>query len=497
MQAARIITALAGSASLLVCTAGCSSPTKPSVSVASARPVSPQSGTQVAYNTQPVKLLVDNGVATGGISPSDAFEVATDPTFTTLVVSKSVPQSASGQTSLMLDPLAPATYYWRVRAVANDATVTSPTFTLKIVLPAPALVSPANGTQVEYHTQPVKLLVDNGVATGGVLVGDTFEVATDSAFTTLVVSKNLPQSASGQTALLLDPLPPATYYWRVRAAAGDATVMSPRFTFHIAVALPAPVLVSPASGVLIGSLNQPVTLVVQNPLLSPSVSGVTNGFDVATDPAFTNIVVSKAMPQPASGPTVLAVDLLLPSATYYWRARVTATDAIGATSATASFRIGPAIISGPYRLTLIVPGEFGHQVQVQEAFDGRLSRRDRDAGIFFAMDTGGDLTLGATLSGDRMAGSLSSITGSTPTFAITSEGELVCRWCNYFIILARDSRDFSQYPVRGTPVAVSGSVDPETGHMVASFDGSWRGESSLSGGSSVVSGTFHLSLVPR
>jgi hypothetical protein len=44
----------------------------------------------------------------------------------------------------------------------------------------------------------MKLLVDNGAATGGVLVGDTFEVATDAGFATLVVSKSLPQSRVGR-----------------------------------------------------------------------------------------------------------------------------------------------------------------------------------------------------------------------------------------------------------------------------------------------------------
>ena len=72
----------------------------------------------------------------------------------------------------------------------------------------------------------MKLLVDNGASTGGVLVSDMFEVATDAAFTTLVVSKSLPQSAGGQTSLMLDPLPPATYYWRVRAAAGGSHHLS-------------------------------------------------------------------------------------------------------------------------------------------------------------------------------------------------------------------------------------------------------------------------------
>ena len=87
---------------------------------------------------------------------------------------------------------------------------------------------------------------------------------------------------------MLDPLPAGTYAWRVRAAAGDATVTSPTFTFNIAVALPPPVLVFPASALLIGHLNQPITLIVQNPVPSPPVSGITNSFDVATDSAFAN-----------------------------------------------------------------------------------------------------------------------------------------------------------------------------------------------------------------
>jgi hypothetical protein len=213
-------------------------------------------------------------------------------------------------------------------------------------------VSPATGTQVAYNTQPVKLLVDNGLATGGVPLSDTFEVATDAAFATVVVSKSVAQSASGQTSLVLDPLPPATYYWRVRGGANGATVTSATFTFNIAVALPLPVLVSPASGVLIGHLDQPIKVVVQNPAPTPPVSGVTNSFDVAADAAFADIVVSKTVPTAATGPTVLVLDPLAPNTTYYWRARAAASGAIGATSATAMFRVGPATVSGPYQFTI-------------------------------------------------------------------------------------------------------------------------------------------------
>jgi hypothetical protein len=471
MSAASVRTiAIIAGAGLVANLAACSSPTKPSASVASARPVSPATGTQVAYNTQPVKLLVDNGLATGGVLLNDTFEVATDAAFATLVVSKSVPQSASGQTSLILDPLGPATYYWRVRAGAGDATsVTSATFTLKVVLPAHVLVSPANAAQVEYHTQPVKLLVDNGAASGGVLVSDTFEVATEAAFTTLVVSKSLPQSAGGQTSLMLDPLPAATYYWRVRAAAGDATVTSPTFTFNIAVALPPPVLVFPASGVLIGYLNQPISIIVQNSVPSPPVSGITNSLDVATDPAFANIVVSKNMPQSATGPTTLVLDPLPPNATYYWRVRVTASGAIGAVSATASFGIGPALVSGSYRLTIDTllnywncqPGS-----GTQFTFDGNLALTTQT--LVFTLPRvsisdafTNDLVLRLTLAVNRVSGSIIS-NESHPTSFAPNPG-----FPGVWVLI---SKSIAYIPGGATLVDTAGSVSAD-GRVTGAFDG--------------------------
>ena len=221
MQAARIITALAGGASLLVCIAACSSPTKPSASVASARPVSPANGAQVAYYTQPVKLLVDNGVATGGVLVSDKFEVATDSDFAALVVSKSVSQTASGQTALMLDPLSPATYYWRVRAVASDATVTSPTFTFSIgpqlVIQPPVPVQPLSGSF--QHKRPT-FTVANAARTGpAATVRYRFEVATDASFGALVTSGSAAEGTN-QTSFTpaVDLVSGASYVWRAQAS---------------------------------------------------------------------------------------------------------------------------------------------------------------------------------------------------------------------------------------------------------------------------------------
>jgi hypothetical protein len=396
----------------------------------------------------------------------------------------------------MLDPLAPATYYWRIRAAANDATVTSPTFTLKVVLPAPALVSPANGTQVEYHTQPVKLLVDNGVAMGGVLLGDTFEVATDAGFATLVVSTSLPQSASGQTALLLDPLPPAaTYYWRVRAAAGDATVMSPTFTFHIAVALPTPVLISPASGVLIGNLDQPVTLIIKNPAPSAPVSGVTDTFEVARDAAFANIVVSRTVPQAANSPTSVMLDPLSPNANYYWRVRATASGAIDAVSATASFNIGPAIVSGPYRLTIKGgagnPFTFdGNLAGTPFTFDGNLTVSTQ--ALAFRLQASGehpwypnDLTLQLTLVADRVSGSL-----------VSNGSELAIPIAATVIVEGGISKSADGSYSHATPVDAAGSVNVD-GTIAGAFTGFMYGRGAFGDGGGWYRGTFIWSLAPR
>src|ERR1700720_1847797 len=81
---------VACAACLVAAIAGCSSPTHPSVSVVSGRPVSPASGTQFSFYNQPITLVVANGVATAGASPITAVEVATDAAFTAVVTMQAV-----------------------------------------------------------------------------------------------------------------------------------------------------------------------------------------------------------------------------------------------------------------------------------------------------------------------------------------------------------------------------------------------------------------------
>jgi hypothetical protein len=138
MQAARIVTMLAGGASLLVC-AACSSPTKPSVSVASASPVSPANGALVIQPPVPLQPLsgsfqrkrmtfsVTNAGRTGpAASLTYLFEVATDTAFSALVASGTAPEGPS-QTSFMpiSDLASGAMFYWRARAADPLTGVTS------------------------------------------------------------------------------------------------------------------------------------------------------------------------------------------------------------------------------------------------------------------------------------------------------------------------------------------------------------------------------------
>jgi hypothetical protein len=102
-------------------------------------------------------------------------------------------------------------------------------------------------------------------------------------------------------------------------------------------------------------------------------------------------------------------------ATYYWRVHTAATAAIGATSATASFRIGPAIASGPYRLTITGP-PYGNRTDLPNLrifLDGDLTRRDgtltftmMSKTLSFCGPTGGDLILRVPAQTGRVSGTL-------------------------------------------------------------------------------------------
>jgi len=89
-----------------------------------------------------------------------------------------------------------------------------------VTISAPAAVSPAAGSQLS-DAQPV-LTVSNVSVSGGSTPSYSFQVATDSNFSTLVASaEGVGQGTGGQTSWQVSsPLGNARHYWRARARAG-------------------------------------------------------------------------------------------------------------------------------------------------------------------------------------------------------------------------------------------------------------------------------------
>jgi hypothetical protein len=177
----------------------------------------------------------------------------------------------------------------------------------------PGLKSPADGAMVSSLIPKLEWNASTEATYFGL------QVATDSVFTNLVVNE------SGITDLYYDvPLGAlnwnTTYYWRVNATnAAGTSLWSDYWQFKTAAPLPAaPALKAPQNGSTVSN---------RMPSLEWNVSATATsyGLQVATDSAFTDLVVSE------SGITdlnyIVPLGALNWNTTYYWR--VNATNAAG------------------------------------------------------------------------------------------------------------------------------------------------------------------------
>jgi hypothetical protein len=212
--------------------AACSSPTTPGISVVAAKPASPSTGSSFSYYSQPVTLVITTGVATGGAAPTSTIEVATDAAFTTLVTTQTVSAGATGQVTVTLDHLSPATtYYWRVKTAAgnNPGVYSSPaSFGIGplLVIQAPVPVQPLADTFP--HRRPT-FVVTNAARTGPpATVTYRFDVAMDAAFGN-VVSTGTVAEATTQTSFTpnIDLTSGTIYYWRAQASDSTKGVTGP------------------------------------------------------------------------------------------------------------------------------------------------------------------------------------------------------------------------------------------------------------------------------
>ena len=196
----------------------------------------------------------------------------------------------------------------------------------------PRAVSPAAGVTIRNTDHPVTLVVANAVVTQSAAATYTFEVSTDSAFSSKAYSKTgVAAGASGQTRLTIDKIPAGTnYYWHARAEGGGTggpfSAARP-FTSGTAIVIDSATLVSPISGA--GTGARP-TFTVTNATHSGPAGPITYKFEIASSSAFSSVVVTGTVNEGVSRTTYTPNTDLPPETTLYWR--VTASDVANAVS---------------------------------------------------------------------------------------------------------------------------------------------------------------------
>jgi hypothetical protein len=193
------------------------------ITVTSPQPVSPVVGQRYKFSDQPLTLTVKNAVSTGSSALTYGFQVASDANFATVVYAKDGVAEGAGQTSLRIDKLAgDKDYFWRARVTAGS--IASPysagrAFNVgpEVVIQAPALLTPANGGQLNGVGS---LVARNASHTGPAgPISYRFEVSDSTSFNNLVFVSTTPEQ-SGQTAVQVTArlTNNATYFWRAQAS---------------------------------------------------------------------------------------------------------------------------------------------------------------------------------------------------------------------------------------------------------------------------------------
>ncbi len=230
-------------------------------------------------------------------------------------------------------------------AAAPTEAATSSTDAAGVTLTSPIAVSPADNAQVAFASQPITLVVANGVTTGRSALTYTFEIASDNGFATIVQTKGGVTQGTGQTGVALDKLPGGkTYYWRARTNSGSAPSPNSRTRTLVVgpeVVLQAPVLGDPGPNATVGANP---TLNVNNVQRSGPAGQIVYRFEVSEQADFGSVVYSANVDERGDLPfTPHSVTTQLSARPYWWR--VQASDpSSGVTSpysAVSSFTVQP------------------------------------------------------------------------------------------------------------------------------------------------------------
>lgn len=201
---------------------------------------------------------------------------------------------------------------------------TQPSGTTSVV--APKGVVPAPNATIRYIDQPVTLSVANAVVSQPGTTTYTFEVSSDSNFSSKVQTKANVAEGTGATNVKLDQLAgSADYYWHVRAISGGTVgTWSPAYKFTVGppIVVQAPSPISPVSGAETDSMP---TFTVANAQKSGPAGALVYRFEASNSPSFSPLALDIVVPEGSNGRTQLVSPVELPAeTTVYWR--VTAVD---------------------------------------------------------------------------------------------------------------------------------------------------------------------------
>lgn len=208
-----------------------------------------------------------------------------------------------------------------------------------VTLATPALLAPANGSQIANAKQPVTLTVNNAfVSDSSSAAVYTFEVATDSGFVGKVQTATASPGTGGQTSVVLGTLVSGqSYFWHVRATAGGTVgTFSAPGTFSIGplLGLAAPVVVAPLNGAT--PTGWP-TFVISDSTRTGPVGQITYRFDVSTTSTFASLVVSGTVTE-TNGQTSFTPSYTTPvpaGVQLFWRATaIDTSDSVTSASST-------------------------------------------------------------------------------------------------------------------------------------------------------------------
>ncbi len=200
------------------------------------------------------------------------------------------------------------------------ATATGQSSTASIVAPRP--LAPANNATVRNADQPLTLVAQNAIVTGGAAVTYAFEVASDAAFANRVQAfDNVAGGAGGQTSQRLDALAPARdYWWHVRASSGGTTgVFGPAFKLSVgpAITISTPSPIAPLNGT-----TTPLrpALRVANVTRTGPAGVITYKFDVSTSATFGSMLVTATVAEGINETGFIPAANLPVDTVLFWRA---------------------------------------------------------------------------------------------------------------------------------------------------------------------------------